>query len=43
MFEVLLGHLEHITRVGQEHIPTLFVFRHILVLTLLKGLELSRI
>ena len=43
MLEVLLSHLEHIARVGQEDVPTLFVLRHILILALLKGLELGRI
>ena len=36
VLEVHLRHLKHITAVGKEHIPSLTVFRHILVLTLLE-------
>ena len=41
MFKVLLCHREHITTVGKEHIPTLAVLGHILVLTLLKLLQFT--
>ena len=39
MLEVLLCHREDISGVGKEHIPTLLVLSHILVLALLEGLE----
>ena len=41
--EVLLRHREHIATVGQEHIPTLLILGHILVLTLLEVLQFLRI
>lgn len=43
MLEVHLRHLQHISAVGQEHIPTLAVFRHVLVFALLEGFQLRRI
>ena len=43
MLEVHLRHLQHISAVGQEHIPTLAVFRHVLVFALLEGFQFSRI
>ena len=43
MLEVHLRHLQHISAVRQEHIPTLAVFRHILVFALLEGFQFSRI
>ena len=41
--EVLLRHREHIATVGQEHIPTLLILGHILVLALLEVLQFLRI
>ena len=43
VFKVLLCHREHITGVCQEHVPTLLVLRHILILTLLEILQFCRI
>ena len=43
MLEVHLRHLQHISAVRQEHIPTLAVFRHVLVFALLEGFQFSRI
>ena len=43
MLEVHLRHLQHISAVGQEHIPTLAVFGHVLVFALLEGFQLRRI
>ena len=43
MLEVFLSHREHITGVSKEHITSLFVFRHILILTLLEVFQLSGI
>ena len=43
MLEVHLRHLQHISAVGQEHIPTLAVFRHVLVFAFLEGFQLCRI
>ena len=43
VLEVHLRHLKHITAVGKEHIPSLTVFRHILVLTLLERFQFGRI
>ena len=43
MLEVHLRHLQHISAIGQEHIPTLAVFGHVLVLPLLEGVELGGI
>ena len=40
MLEILLCHTQHIAGVGEEHITSLLVLRHILVLTLLEVLEL---
>ena len=37
MFEVHLSHLEHVTRVGQEHITTFSIFGHILILAFFEG------
>ena len=39
ILEILLCHLEHVSRVGQEDIAALAVLGHILVLALLEGLE----
>ena len=43
VLEVHLRHLKHITAVGQEHIASVAVFGHILVLALLEGLQFCRI
>ena len=43
MLEVHLRHLQHISAIGQEHIPTLAVFGHVLVFALLEGFQLCRI
>ena len=43
MLEVHLRHLQHISAVRQDHIPTLAVFRHVLVFALLEGFQFSRI
>ena len=43
MLEVHLRHLQHISAIGQEHIPTLAVFGHVLVFALLEGFQFSRI
>ena len=39
MFEVHLGHLEHITTIRLEDIAAFAVLRHVLVFTLLEGFE----
>ena len=39
MFEVLLSHTQHIARIGEEHITSLNILCHILVLTLLEVLQ----
>ena len=39
MLKVLLGHLQHIARVGQEHVASFLIFGHILILTLLEVLQ----
>ena len=43
MLEVHLSHLKHITAIGQEHIASVTVFGHILILTFLKGFQFGRI
>ena len=43
MLEVLLGHRQHITRVGEEHITSFLVLGHILILALLEVLKFLRI
>ena len=43
MLEIHLRHLQHISAIGQEHIPTLAVFGHVLVFALLEGFQISRI
>ena len=40
MLEILLRHGEHIAGVGQEHVSSLSVTRHVLVLALLEMLQL---
>ncbi len=42
MLEVHLRHLQHISAVRQEHIPTLAVFRHVLVFALLERLPVQQ-
>ena len=39
MLKVLLRHLEHIVGVGEEHISSLLVFGHILILALLESFQ----
>ena len=39
MFEVLLSHTQHIARIGEEHITSLNILCHILILTLLEVLQ----
>jgi len=41
VLEILLRHAQHITRVSEEHIAPLTVFRHILIFALLERLELA--
>ena len=41
ILEILLCHLENVSRVGQENIAALAVLGHILVLALLEGFQLS--
>ena len=36
VFKVLLSHGKHIATVSEEHIPTLFILGHILILALLE-------
>ena len=43
MLEVHLRHLQHISAIGQEHIPALAVFGDVLVFALLEGFQLRRI
>ena len=43
VLEVHLCHLKHITAIGQEHIASVTVFRHILILTFLESFQFSRI
>ena len=43
IFKVHLRHLQHITAISQEYIPTLTILCHILILALFKGFQLFRI
>lgn len=41
VFEVLLGHAEHIGRIGKEYVAAFDVFRNILIFTLLEIVKLG--
>ena len=40
VFEVLLGHAQHVAAIGQEHVSAVLILGHILVLALLKVFQL---
>ena len=41
MLKVFLCHGQHVAAVGKEHVTSLFILRHILILALLEVLQLS--
>lgn len=43
VLEVLLCHREHVARVGEEHIATVAVLRHVLILAFLELIKLFSI
>ena len=43
MFKIFLSHREDISRVSKEHITSLLILRHVLILALLEILKLLRI
>ena len=43
VLKILLGHREHVARVGKEHVTTFLVFRHILVFAFLEVIKFLRV
>ena len=43
MLEVVLRHLQHIVTISQEHVASVAVFSHILILTFLKRFQFFRV